>query len=93
MSSLLMQQRSTSVANCRRVVKNGSLLIVDAEAGEIRGPWPETLIDDVVRFFARGQQVIIVISAAENSGPSTWFVPLAKDKARLEAFAECLPQT
>ncbi|MER8421730.1 glutamate 5-kinase [Mesorhizobium sp. M1329] len=78
MSSLLVQQHSTAaptssirLASARRlIVKIGSALIGDAETGEIRGPWLETLIEDVVRFFARGQQVIIVTSGAVAVGSS-----------------------
>ncbi|MCV3243828.1 glutamate 5-kinase [Mesorhizobium robiniae] len=78
MSSLLVQQRSTAaptssirLASARRlIVKIGSALIGDAETGEIRGPWLETLIEDVVRFFARGQQVILVTSGAVAVGSS-----------------------
>ncbi|BAB52617.1 glutamate 5-kinase [Mesorhizobium japonicum] len=52
----------------RLIVKIGSAVVADAETGEIRGPWLETLIKDVVRFFARGQQVIIVTSGAVAAG-------------------------
>ncbi|WFU12796.1 glutamate 5-kinase (plasmid) [Rhizobium sp. CB3090] len=52
----------------RIVVKIGSALIADGETGHIRGPWLETMIEDVVRFFARGQQVIIVTSGAVAAG-------------------------
>ncbi|MER9702610.1 glutamate 5-kinase [Mesorhizobium sp. M0146] len=59
------------MASARRlIVKIGSALIGDAETGEIRGLWLETLIEDVVRFFARGQQVIIVTSGAVAVGSS-----------------------
>ncbi|MER9683347.1 hypothetical protein NKJ23_29285 [Mesorhizobium sp. M0184] len=78
MSSLLVQQHSTAapatpirLLSARRlIVKIGSVLIADAETGEIRGPWLQTLIEDVVRFFARGQQVIIVTSGAVAVGSS-----------------------
>ncbi|MER8943588.1 glutamate 5-kinase [Mesorhizobium sp. M0915] len=78
MSSLLVQQHSTAaptspirlVSARRLIVKIGSALIADAETGNIRGPWLETLIEDVVRFFARGQQVIIVTSGAVAVGSS-----------------------
>ncbi|ESZ29667.1 hypothetical protein [Mesorhizobium sp. L2C067A000] len=46
------------------MVKIGSALIGDAENGEMHGPWLETLIEDVVRFSALGQQMIIVTSGA-----------------------------
>ncbi|AVA24196.1 glutamate 5-kinase [Rhizobium sp. NXC24] len=52
----------------RLIVKIGSALIADGETGDIRGPWLETMIEDVVRFFARGQQVIIVTSGAVAIG-------------------------
>lgn len=57
-------ERDSLRAARRMVVKIGSAPIADAETGEIRSPWLETLIEDVVRIFARGQQVIIVTSGA-----------------------------
>ncbi|KAA3441959.1 glutamate 5-kinase [Mesorhizobium sp. SARCC-RB16n] len=60
---------AVQLSSARRVVvKIGSVLIADAKTGEIRGRWLETLIDDVARFFARGQQVIIVSSGAVAVG-------------------------
>ncbi|MER8451826.1 hypothetical protein NKG60_17855 [Mesorhizobium sp. M1428] len=75
MSSIPVQQHSaaaptssTRLVSARRlIVKIGSALIGDPETGEIRGSW---LIMDVVRFFARGQQVIIVTSGAVAVGSS-----------------------
>ncbi|MES0003070.1 hypothetical protein NKJ90_30630 [Mesorhizobium sp. M0051] len=75
MSSIPVQQHSaaaptssTRLVSARRlIVKIGSALIGDPETGEIRGSW---LIMDVVRFFARGQQVIIVTSDAVAVGSS-----------------------
>ncbi|QKC99984.1 glutamate 5-kinase [Mesorhizobium sp. NZP2298] len=52
----------------RLVVKIGSALLVDEETGDIRSAWLETLIADIVRLFARGQQVIIVTSGAVALG-------------------------
>jgi glutamate 5-kinase len=52
------------------IVKIGSALVADPETGEIRGPWLETLIEDVARLFARGQQVILVTSGAVAVGSS-----------------------
>lgn len=61
--------RTVQLLSARRlIVKIGSAVVADAETGEIRGPWLETLIKDVVRFFARGQQVIIVTSGAVAVG-------------------------
>jgi len=50
------------------VVKIGSALIADVDTGEVRSPWLESFIEDVVRCFARGQQVIIVTSGAVALG-------------------------
>ncbi|MER9951456.1 glutamate 5-kinase [Mesorhizobium sp. M0047] len=61
-------ERGSLLSARRMIVKIGSSLIVDAETGEIRGPWLETLIEDVVRIVARGQQVIIVTSGAVAVG-------------------------
>ncbi|WP_192937164.1 glutamate 5-kinase [Sinorhizobium meliloti] len=52
----------------RLIVKIGSTLIADAETGEIHGPWLERLIEDVVRFLKRGQEVIIITSGAVTLG-------------------------
>src|ERR1700681_3651318 len=48
----------------RIVVKVGSALLVDAETGRINRAWLETLIEDLLRLRARGQQVILVSSGA-----------------------------
>ncbi|MER8849436.1 glutamate 5-kinase [Mesorhizobium australicum] len=61
-------ERSLLLAARRMIVKIGSALIADAESGEIRGPWLETFIEDVLRILARGQQVIIVTSGAVAVG-------------------------
>lgn len=50
------------------VVKVGTELIVDQETGEIRTSWIDSLIEDVVRFSARGQKVVIVTSGAVTVG-------------------------
>ncbi|MEZ2147776.1 glutamate 5-kinase [Bradyrhizobium sp. DN5] len=85
MSSFLVQQDSSSATTSavkllsarRLIVKIGSALIADADTGEIRGHWLETVMEDVVRFVARGQQVIIVTSGAVAAG-SRRFGPLDK---------------
>ncbi|WP_287322751.1 glutamate 5-kinase [Mesorhizobium sp.] len=76
MSSLLVQKNSAPtttsaihlVSARRLIVKIGSTLIADAQIGEIRGLWLQSLIEDVVRFYKRGQQVIIVTSGAVAVG-------------------------
>ena len=52
----------------RLIVKIGSALLVDAASGEVRGPWLEALIEDVVRCRNRGQEVLIVTSGAVAVG-------------------------
>ncbi|MGB6450033.1 MAG: glutamate 5-kinase [Steroidobacteraceae bacterium] len=48
----------------RVVVKVGSALLVDQEAGRLNRGWLESLIEDLVRLRKRGQQVILVSSGA-----------------------------
>ncbi|MES0169978.1 hypothetical protein NKJ87_29245 [Mesorhizobium sp. M0027] len=79
-------------------MKIGSALIGDPETGEIRGSWLETLIEDVVRFFARGQQVIIVTSGAVAVGSSHFnhladLCELRRNKRRALSvrFNSCVP--
>ncbi len=60
---------SQTVASSRRlIVKIGSSLLVDEATGEIRRPWLEALIEDVVACRKRGQQVLIVTSGAVAVG-------------------------
>ncbi|RWD50752.1 MAG: glutamate 5-kinase [Mesorhizobium sp.] len=61
--------RSVQLLSAQRlVVKIGTALLVDEVTGDIRNAWLETLIADIVRLFARGQQVIIVTSGAVALG-------------------------
>jgi glutamate 5-kinase len=60
---------SETVASSRRlIVKIGSALLVDEATGQIRRPWLEALIEDVVACRQRGQQVAIVTSGAVAVG-------------------------
>jgi glutamate 5-kinase len=60
---------SETVASARRlIVKIGSALLVEEATGEIRRPWLEALIEDVVACRKRGQQVLIVTSGAVAVG-------------------------
>ncbi|WP_095090763.1 glutamate 5-kinase [Mesorhizobium sophorae] len=68
-TEICLATRTSQLLSARRlIVKIGSAVVADIETGEVRGPWLETLIEDVVRFFARGQQVIIVTSGAVAVG-------------------------
>ncbi|WP_244421546.1 hypothetical protein [Allomesorhizobium alhagi] len=71
----------------RLIVKIGSALIADAHLGEVRGPWLEAL-KDIVRFFKRGQQVIIVTSGAVAVGSchyNHWDRPLRIEEKQTAA--------
>ncbi|HTX23900.1 MAG TPA: glutamate 5-kinase [Steroidobacteraceae bacterium] len=48
----------------RVVVKVGSALLVDQDAGRLNRGWLESLIEDLVRLRKRGQQVMLVSSGA-----------------------------
>lgn len=64
----IAMSRVELVSAQRLIVKIGSSLIADPDNGEIRDLWLETLVDDVSKFFARGQQLIIVTSGAVAIG-------------------------
>jgi len=56
---------SNILSDARRViVKIGSALLVDPERGTVHRRWLEALAEDLARFRARGQEVIIVSSGA-----------------------------
>ncbi len=48
----------------RIVVKVGSALLVEGESGRLNRSWLETLVADLLRLRARGQQVLLVSSGA-----------------------------
>ena len=48
----------------RIVVKVGSALLVDAANGQVNRAWLETLVEDLLRLRARGQEVVLVSSGA-----------------------------
>jgi glutamate 5-kinase len=53
------------LATARRVVvKVGSALLVDQRSGRLNRAWLESLIEDLLRFRRRGQQLILVSSGA-----------------------------
>jgi glutamate 5-kinase len=60
---------SESLATARRlIVKIGSALLVDEPSGDIRRSWLEALVEDIARYRARGQEVLIVSSGAVAVG-------------------------
>src|ERR1700741_4940785 len=71
-----------ALAGARRlVVKIGSALLV-GDGGEIRNGWLASLVDDVARCRARGQEVILVSSGAIAVGRR--HLGLAGRRLRLE---------
>ncbi len=66
----------------RVVVKVGSALLVDQEAGRLNRSWLESLIEDLVRLRKRGQQLILVSSGAIALGRRQ--LGLARGVLRLE---------
>jgi glutamate 5-kinase len=48
----------------RIVVKVGSALLVDSASGQVNRPWLETLVEDLLRLRARGQELVLVSSGA-----------------------------
>jgi glutamate 5-kinase len=66
----------------RIVVKVGSALLVDPQSGRINRAWLHTLVEDLLRLRARGQQVILVSSGAIALGRRE--LKLANGSLRLE---------
>jgi glutamate 5-kinase len=66
----------------RIVVKVGSALLVDSQSGHINRAWLHTLVEDLLRLRARGQQVILVSSGAIALGRRE--LKLAHGSLRLE---------
>ncbi len=73
---------SPLLAARRVVVKVGSALLVDPDAGRLNRSWLGSLIEDLVRLRKRGQQVILVSSGAIALGRRQ--LGLAKGVLRLE---------
>jgi glutamate 5-kinase len=46
------------------VVKVGSALLVDSSSGQVKRSWLQTLVEDLLRLRARGQEVVLVSSGA-----------------------------
>ena len=48
----------------RVIIKIGSALLVDQDTGNVNQGWLAALAEDIARFRARGQEVVIVSSGA-----------------------------
>src|SRR5688500_7656329 len=59
-----MTQPSPLTRARRIVVKVGSALLVDQASGQVNRPWLVTLVEDLLRLRARGQEVVLVSSGA-----------------------------
>lgn len=71
-----------SLADATRIViKIGSSLLVDAGSGRLNRDWLESLVDEIVRLRARGQQVLIVSSGAIALGRP--YLGLSREQSRL----------
>ena len=66
----------------RIIVKIGSALLVDPDRGTVHRRWLESLAEDLARFRARGQEVIIVSSGAIAVGRR--HLDLSQGRLRLE---------
>ena len=66
----------------RIIVKIGAALLVDPETGAVHRKWLESLAEDLARFRARGQEMIIVSSGAIAVGRR--HLGLASGQLRLE---------
>jgi glutamate 5-kinase len=76
-------RRGHGLAGARRVVvKIGSVLLVEQEAGTIHRAWLNALADDVAGLVARGTEVLLVSSGAIAVGRR--HLGLTKDALRLE---------
>src|SRR6476619_6120099 len=65
-----------SLNNFRRiVVKVGSSLLVDSDAGEVRASWLSALADDVAKLHKAGREVLIVSSGSIALGRSRLKLP------------------
>lgn len=60
----LMKNASPLTRARRIVVKVGSALLVDQATGLVNRPWLVTLVEDLLRLRARGQEVVLVSSGA-----------------------------
>jgi glutamate 5-kinase len=59
----------------RIVVKVGSALLVDAEAGRVKEAWLDSLVDDIAEFHANNRDVMVVSSGAIALGRSLLRLP------------------
>ena len=59
----------------RIVIKIGSAIIVDAQTGQLRSQWLETLIEDIIQLTQKEKEIIIVSSGAIALGRCSLGIP------------------
>src|ERR1041385_9262149 len=59
----------------RIVVKVGSSLLIDSDAGEVRAPWLSALSDDLAKLHGEGRELLIVSSGSIALGRSRLRLP------------------
>src|SRR5688500_16702406 len=78
-----MAAETPSLADFRRiVVKVGSSLLVDAEAGRVKQRWLDSLVTDIAGLHKEKRDIIVVSSGAIALGRSV--LKLAKGPLKLE---------
>jgi len=78
-----MSRKTPSLASFRRiVVKVGSSLLVDAEAGRVKEPWLASLAGDIAQLHRDKRDVLVVSSGAIALGRAVLKLP--KGALRLE---------
>ncbi|MDR3425374.1 MAG: glutamate 5-kinase [Alphaproteobacteria bacterium] len=84
------EQANNLLAARRVVVKIGSALLVDSDHNEIRQPWMDSLIEDVVACKKRGQEVVLVSSGSIALGRRVLKLPSGPLKLEeTQAAAAC----
>ena len=79
----------------RIVVKVGSSLLIDSEAGEVRTAWLTALAADLAKLHGDGRDVLIVSSGSIALGRSRLRLPqdLFRAKTRRRRLQRCTLQT
>ena len=74
-----------ALKNFRRiVVKVGSSLLIDAEAGQVKQAWLASLADDLAELHGEGRDVLVVSSGAIALGRAVLKLPQGRAEARGE---------
>jgi hypothetical protein len=78
-----MSPSSPALADFRRIaVKVGSSLLVDAEAGRVRGQWLAALAEDIAHLHRDGRDVLVVSSGSIALGRAVLRLPKGPSSSR-----------